>query len=320
MAAKCPSRVRVRESLCSSLPPEVWIHILSYHTDLAHLWIVCRRVSSTLRACAEYTFGEHFLKDVHIDFQLEKYNLGGKSKRPEIPVRFARLGKREEKEVAWYGAKRAVKESLHNGHGKREKERHDMVMSRWEENVKGWKPEMPNYTIRIGDLVNDTALPGLDINVAAREIRFEWKKMLHLFFREYERLQVLKKEWQSKTTKQFRTNNKRLAKGEKLIAADFPSPWSIAGLEIRKCIRRQRLKEQYGENEEMMWAIDSLKHFEHYSATTGITKAFKLDADLPGAGLGEKWFGSTNLVQELYLDEWSCLHRIDTKIEHLQSE
>ncbi|KAH7359838.1 hypothetical protein BKA66DRAFT_472152 [Pyrenochaeta sp. MPI-SDFR-AT-0127] len=319
MAAKRPSRVRVREPVCSSLPPEVWIHILSYHTDLAHLWVDCRRVSSTLRACAEYTFGEYFLKDVHIDFQLEKYNLGGKSKRPEVPVTFARLGKREEKEVAWYGDKRA-KETLGHGRGKREQERYDMVMYRWEENLRGWKPEMPNYTIRIGDLVNDTALPGLDIIVAEREIRFEWKKMLHLFFREHERLLDLKKDWRTRTAKIIRANNKRLAKGEKLMAADFPPPWSVAGLEIRKHIRRARLKEQYIEDEEMIWAIDSLRHFEQYGAATGITRAFKLDADLPGAGLGEKWFGSTNLVQELYLDEWSCLHRIDTKIEHMQSE
>jgi hypothetical protein len=27
-----------------------------------------------------------------------------------------------------------------------------------------------------------------------------------------------------------------------------------------------------------------------------------------------------NLVQELYLDEWSSMHRIDTKVEHVKGE
>jgi hypothetical protein len=69
----------------------------------------------------------------------------------------------------------------------------------------------------------------------------------------------------------------------------------------------------------MLWAIDSLKHFEQYGAASGNARALKLDPDIPGAGLGEKWFGSISLVQELYLDEWSCMNRIDTKIDHLRN-
>jgi hypothetical protein len=36
--------------------------------------------------------------------------------------------------------------------------------------------------------------------------------------------------------------------------------------------------------------------------------------------VGEKWFGSVNLVQELYLDEWSCMHRIDLRSEEVRGE
>lgn len=318
MAKKRPPPAHVRQPLCASLPPEVWINIFRYHTDLAHLWITCRRISSTHRACAEHAFGEYFLQDVHIDFQLEKYNLGGKSKRPEVPVSFDRLGKRDEKELAWYRDQRAA-HTLGDGQGKKSQEQYARVMRRWEENVKGWKPEMPNYTISISGLVNDTALPGLHIDIAEREIRFKWRDMLHLFFREYERLQILKEVWQTSTTKRIQQNNMRIKKGEKLMPADYPLPWHTAEAEIRKDIRRARLKEHYRDDEEMIWAINSLSHFEQYGAASGNAKVFTLDVDLPEAGLGGKWFGRSTLVQELFLDEWSCMHRIDTKLEHLRS-
>ncbi|KAH6868512.1 hypothetical protein BKA58DRAFT_196178 [Alternaria rosae] len=319
MASKAPRRTTARELFCPSLPAEVWINVFRYHTDLAHLWNVVRRVSPTLRACVEHAFGEHFLKEIHIDFQLEKYNLGGKSKRPEVSTRLARRGKGKDKLTAWFKDERPDPGSEKAG-GKKDREHYHKVTRRWEENVKNWKAEMPNYTISIGDLlVNDTELPDLSIDVAAREINFNWKNMLQLFFREQERLRILKDEWHIKTAKKIQANNARLKKGEKLMPSDYPPPWSTAEAEIRKDIRRARLKEHYRDDEQMVWAIDSLKHFEQYGAAAGSAKALKLNPDLPGAGLGEKWFGSVNLVQELYLDEWSCMHRIDTKVEHIRN-
>jgi len=317
VAKKVPSKV-VRAPLCPSLPAEVWINILRYHTDLGHLWNTVRRVSSTLRACVERAFGEYFLQEIHIDFQLEKYNLGGKSKRPEVSTRFVRRGKGEEGDIAWFKDSHPDADSRREK-GKRGREHHLKIMRRWEENVDNYKAEMPNYTISVGDCVNDTALPGLSLNIATREIKLEWKKMLQLFFREQDRLLVLKARYQADTAKKIQLNNARLKKGEKLMPADYPIPWATAGAEIRKEIRRARLKEHYREDEEMVWAIESLKHFQQYgAAAAGSARALKLDAELPGAGLGEKWFGSQNLVQELYLDEWSCMHRIDTKVEHIR--
>ena len=321
MATKNSSLSCIRVSRCPSLPPEVWINVFSYHTDLAHLWLACRRVSSTLRACVEYAFAEYFLYDVCIDFQLEKYNLGGRSKRPEVPVTFDRLGKCSDKEMAWFSDKRP-QDTIRDGNGNATKAQEHLIktMRRWEENVHGWKPEMPNYTISICGIVNDTALPGLKINIQEREIRFEWRKMLHLFFREHEQFHALKHVWQAETAKRIRANNARLAKREKLMPTDFPQPWSTAEAEIRKQVRRARLKDSYNNDEQMLWAIDSLKHFEQYGAASDSAKALKLNPDLPGAGVGEKWFGGVNLVQELYLDEWSCMHRIDTKTEHLRTD
>jgi hypothetical protein len=304
---------------CPSLPPELWIRILTYNIDLTHLWTTCRHVSHTFRAYTEQVFAESVIRNTYIDFQLEKYNLGGKSKRPEIPTSFERfeLGiKREDggrdRTLVWFKDKRRKSEIA----GGKKKE-YDRIVGRWADNVKGLEAQMPNYTIRIGGLVNDTALPELGMQVADREISFDWRKMFTLFFREQALLRNLKAAWQTDTEAKIKSNNQRLAKGEKLCVADYPSPWPVAEIEIRKQIRRKRLAEHYADNEEMVWAIGSLKHFENHGASSGSGKAFKLNPDLPGAGLGEKWIGSVNLVQGLYLDEWSCMHRIDTKVEHV---
>lgn len=271
---------------------------------------------------------------VQIDFQLEKYNLGGKSKRPEVPVQFVGLGKRGPdnakgrgkkvgqgtgKEIAIFRDKRAKCDVGTSGQGKKAQQEYERVMKRWEENVRLSKPEMPNYIISVDGLINDTALPGLDIVLDKREIQLQWKPMLQLFFRECERLRALKTKWQRNTIKTIRENNRKVAKGEKLMPADYPVSMAAAEMEMRKEIRRARLREHYANDEQMVWAIDSLKHFDNYGTAMGGSKAIKLNADLPGAGLGEKWFGSLNLVQELYLDEWSCMHRLDLKIETIRN-
>ncbi|KAF1976480.1 hypothetical protein BU23DRAFT_627973 [Bimuria novae-zelandiae CBS 107.79] len=295
MDQKCTSR-------CPSLPPEIWIRILTYNTDLNHLWTVCRNVSTHFRAYTEQVFAESVIRNTHIDFHLEKYNQGGKSKRPEVPTSFARFalgiklenGEREKTLVCFQDHRR--KSDIAGGR----KKDYDRIMERWESNVNEWKPQMPNYTIRVDNIVNDTELPGLDINIAMRQIQFDW--------RHAESEDIMKK------------NKERLTKGERLAADDYPTSRAAAEEETRKQIRRKRLREYYAGDERMLWAVGSLEHFEKHSALHSSSKAFKLNPDLPGTGIGEKYFGSVNLVQELYLDEWSCMHRIDTKVEHLKDE
>lgn len=311
-----------RTPRCPSLPPELWIRILTYHTDLTHLWAECRHVSSLFRAYTEQAFADSVIRNTYIDFHLEKYNLGGKSKRPEVPTSYSQFqlglklenGERD-KAVVCFRDHRRISEVA----GGRRKE-YNRIMERWESNVREWKPQMPNYTVRIGTIVNDTELPGLSVDITSREIQFDWRQMFTLFFREQKLLQILRSKWQAKSEAKIVDNQKRLAKGEHLLPTDYPLPLAAAEIEMRKDIRRKRLKQYYAENDEMVWAIDSLKHFENHGASGGSGKAFKVNPDLPGAGIGEKYFGSVNLVQELYLDEWSCMHRIDTKSEHVKGE
>ncbi|KAF2451047.1 hypothetical protein P171DRAFT_151455 [Karstenula rhodostoma CBS 690.94] len=311
-----------RSPQCPSLPPELWIRILTYNNDLTHLWTVCRNVSSHFRAYTEQVFADSVLRNMNIDFHLEKYNLGGKSKRPEVPTSFARFvpgiklenGDREKTLVCFRDQRK--KSEIASGM----KKEYNRIMERWESNVKEWKPEMPNYTIQIGSNVNDTELSDLSIDIATRQIEFNWRHTLTLFFREQALLRFLRARWEAESEKTMERNKKRLANREHLTADDYPMPRALAEVEMRKQIRRKRLREHYITNEHMVWAIGSLERFENHSSSYGSSRAFKVNPELPGTGVGEKFFGSVNLVQELYLDEWSCMHRIDTKMEHIQGE
>jgi hypothetical protein len=298
---------KAREPLCPSLPPEIWINIFSYHVDLAHLWNKCRCISSTLRACAERAFGENFLQYVCIEFLLERHNLGGKRgpHEPAISVKFARLGKGNER-IAWFRGHKIMTPWLKD-------KTHNMIMQRWQENVEKRKPELPNYTICIGDMVNDTQIPGLTVNVEECEVQFDWRGMLQLFFREQARLEVLMTRWQKDHPPDDQTGTSLMVKGGKPASIDAPVSWQAIEAEVRRDIRRARLREHFRDNEEMVWAIDSLKYFERADSSKWSSASPKMLPHLPGAGLGERWFGSTNLVQELYLDECSSLNRIDTQ-------
>jgi hypothetical protein len=307
----------VRAPLCPSLPPELWIRILSYHSNLTHLWLTCRAVSSTFRAYTEQVFAEYVLRDTHIAFTLEKYNLGGKSRRPEIAVEFTHFS--GDKRLAYFRVRRGDEEGVMTGGKGGERQRkwrqrlgipEKSVIERWEERVKSSRAEMPNYTIRIGDMTNDTALPGLSVDGEKKEISVEWRGMFRCFFREQERFEVLKKRWMA----QVALNVQKMEKGEKIIVENMHLPWSVAETQIRKDVRRKRLRDYYDEqgNEEMVWAVDSLECYEDLRRDDGgVVRSL---AEIPGAGLGERWFGSTYWVQALHMDESDCLHRIDCKI------
>ena len=218
------------EPLCPSLPPEIWINIFSHCHDLSHLWNTCRRVSPTLKACAERAFGAFHLKHVQVEFQLDKWNLGGKRgpHEPAITLEFERLGKGEEESVAWFSGHfrghKAVK-------GAKNDKTEEVIMKRWLENVKNRKPELPNYTISVGSMVNDTHIPGLIVGSEGYNARLEWREMLELFFREQARLEELKAAWQGRRSPD---RDARLAKKSKTTSVEcVSSSWQDAAADVR---------------------------------------------------------------------------------------
>lgn len=302
-----------REPLCPSLPPEIWINIFSFCHDLSHLWHTCRRISPTLKACAERAIGEDFLRDVRIEFMLDRHNLGGKRgpHEPAITLEFERLGKGAETSTAWFTGH-------FRGHkivdaGMRDKTK-AVIMQRWHENVERRKPELPNYTISIGNMVNDTRIPGLIVDAEDYKMQLDWRGMLQLFFREQARLEDLKAEWQDDHPSSHQSIARRKIKGSKASSMEPSSSWPDNEADFRRNIRRARLKEHYHDNAEMIWAIDSLEYFEKADSAKWSSTSPRMLPHLPGAGLGERWFGSTNVVQELYLDECSSMNRIDTQM------
>ncbi|KAF1930210.1 uncharacterized protein M421DRAFT_59399 [Didymella exigua CBS 183.55] len=309
----------VRETLCSSLPPEIWINIFRFSHDLAHLWHTCRRISPTLKACAERAVGEYFLGHVRIEFMLDRHNLGGKRgpHEPAITLEFERLGKGDDACVAYFSGH-------FRGHrivdaGMRDKTK-AVIMQRWHENVKRRKPELPNYTISIGDAVNDTHIPGLVIDNDDYKMQLSWKNMLELFFREQARQEQLKVIWEDQHPSRHQAASTRKSQGAKSSSTKPTSSWQHVESDTRRTIRRARLRGHYHNNAEMLWAIDSLKYFENADSTKWSSMSPQMLPHLPGAGLGERWFGSTNVVQELYLDECSSMNRIDTQMKILSKE
>ncbi|KAF2731523.1 hypothetical protein EJ04DRAFT_579073 [Polyplosphaeria fusca] len=309
----------LRTPVCPTLPPELWIRILSHHPDPAHLWTTCRTLSRTFLAYTEQVFAEYHLRNTSVIFPLEKYNLGGQTKRPEAEVEFERFGDGPRKVTAYFGLKgRTIGEVEHQGKKRRVGKwlTEDEIMKRWEDRMQERSAKMPGYLIRIGTFVNDTHLPNLSFDPIRREISFEWRGMFTAFFREQLQLRALKKRWEKDSAKKFEENRKQLAKGEKLSVDDLPKSWASMEVELRKKIRRARLKEWYKDDEEMVWALGSLKQFENYHTAS----ARRPLPDILGLRVGERWNLSLHVLQGLYLDEWSCMHRIDTKVEHLAQE
>ncbi|KAJ4988485.1 hypothetical protein SVAN01_06102 [Stagonosporopsis vannaccii] len=302
-----------RKPLCPSLPPEIWINIFSYCHDLPHLWNSCRRVSPTLKACAERAFSGNHLENVRIEFLLDRHNLGGKRgpHEPAITLEFERIGKGNEEGIAWFSGH-------FRGHKVVDAWMRDktkaVIMQRWHENVANRKPELPNYTISIGNMVNDTDIPGLVVDGADYKMRLEWRGMLKLFFREQARLEGLRAKSLGERPSSSQAAPARKAKGRKPVAEEATPSRQDMEADTRRDVRRTRLKEHYHANAEMVWAIDSLKYFEKADSAKWSSESPSMLPHLPGAGLGERWFGSTNLVQELYLDECSSMNRIDTQM------
>jgi hypothetical protein len=270
------------------LPPEIWMNIFQFHTSLTHLWTTCRQVSSTLRACVEHTFSTLYLEDIHILFYVDRYNPGDRA-RFQVGVGFGRLGTGESKELAWFSEEKEIERTEQ----KRILNDNPARIIRWEQNIGKMKPEFPAYTIRIGTMINDTALPGLKVDVKKREISFEWRKALDLFFREEVRRETLYTRWKAESALP-------------LGLGQVQDP-EIVQFGMRRLARRTRVHEAYAHDERMAWATASLQHFRPGPAAI-------LSPDLPGAGPDEKWFGSADIVQDMYLDEAICLNRIQNRL------
>ncbi|KAF2658203.1 hypothetical protein K491DRAFT_690353 [Lophiostoma macrostomum CBS 122681] len=374
-----------------SLPPELWIRILSQHTDLSHLWTTCRRVSRDFLAYAEQVFAEyHLRRNVEVRFYLERHNLGGRGRGRgrgrgkergsgwgmEVETGYLRFredggevcscGKAHagdnggdgggesgeggmaqvKRRLVYFSSKQREDGAIIDvdwiprhkknakGGSKNKKPTSAEMLQRWESNIANIRPEMPNYTIRIGHLVNDTALPGLTFCGEERAVAFDWRGMFARFFREVERGRMMERKYTESLVSEENGHNSLHPAPTPTPPTTKPTPSNPHRPAFAKLIRRARLREAYSHpnshanshfhsnvlarDDEKIWAIDSMTFYEQSRGTDG--RVMRPLSEIPGAGLGEKWFGSVSVLQEMVLDEWSCLDRIERMVEEGREE
>ena len=162
------------------VPPEIWQLVFSKITkqhDLGHLWTQCRQVSRTFRAGVEYIFLIKQLPRTEIIFY----------------ERWCWLRRRNEPPPFEYDGAAMVYDRLESDrsvavfrcitHGV------SIYSAHWSSIPKSCFPSPvpylivgPQHLVRIRGEVNDTELPGLEINEQKREISFDWREAYNRFF------------------------------------------------------------------------------------------------------------------------------------------
>ncbi|OJD37370.1 heterogeneous nuclear ribonucleoprotein r [Diplodia corticola] len=188
---------------CPPLPVELWVRIISniaHSNVIPHVWLSCRRVSRTVRAAAEEAFLHRHLKPrTHIKFR----DLGmvpdshGWKHYLNLTLEFDRLS--EDRKRVVFSNRRALREEEEEedeGEDEEEGRRHekaveDALTERWraamrlyQGNGYGCRIDLSPYTITVRQIINDTELPGLEIDYEAREMSFDWRAMFDRLFGE----------------------------------------------------------------------------------------------------------------------------------------
>ncbi|KAL0261830.1 hypothetical protein SLS55_003262 [Diplodia seriata] len=182
---------------CPALPVELWIRIISCITNsnvIPHVWLSCRRVSRCVRAATEEAFLHRHLKPrTHVKFR----DLGmvpdsaGWKHYLGLTLEFDRLS--EDRTRAVFGNKRRIDDDDEDEEEEEEQEQvvEDALTARWRAAMKlyqgdgdGCRFDLSPYTITVRQIVNDTELPGLEVDYEGREMSFDWRGMFDRLFGE----------------------------------------------------------------------------------------------------------------------------------------
>lgn len=198
------------------LPVELWAHIVGFITDSRYLprtWLHFRRVSRAFKYATEMAFvGKHL---PHADLVFKEHQAGGVHDAdanlifPKVVFKFDRLAD---------GGSRAVFARKHPVEALREvrissctedgsnysdsRNLFDLSIRRWRESMEPYVSSQsaksreyvrPPHALAIRRVVNDTALPGLEVDYEKHEISVLWGPMLSLLFGEEEYIKWAKK-------------------------------------------------------------------------------------------------------------------------------
>ncbi|KAH7057252.1 hypothetical protein B0J12DRAFT_738049 [Macrophomina phaseolina] len=188
--AESPHPSSSSSSNCPPLPFELWVRIVASITNsnlIPHVWLSCRRVSRLLRAATEEAFLIRHLKPrTRITFG----DLGmvrdrrGKKVYLKLVLAFDRLAEGDRGRAVFRDAKVDAKV---RGRGVEE-----ALVERWKDAMRLYRGggdgdgriDLPPYTVAVRQVVNDSELPGLEVDYERREVSFDWRGMFDMLFGE----------------------------------------------------------------------------------------------------------------------------------------
>lgn len=190
-----------RELRCPPLPLEVWECIIAQIDAKYHprTWLNIRRVSHLLKAATEHIFATEHLPQSRIEFRPLVLREASLSRNPEvIQIQLSFEGLSDNGNRAIFTSKngfhdlKSIGVSSH-AHGAN-KTVYDAFLHRWNELGRPYtqtRPSIedlcfPNHCFVLYRDVNDTELPGVQIDLKRVTVSFLWKQMLSIFYGEIE--------------------------------------------------------------------------------------------------------------------------------------
>ncbi|KAK8122892.1 hypothetical protein PG984_011562 [Apiospora sp. TS-2023a] len=243
---------------CPYLPLEVWTRIIGFVTDchyLPRVWLNCRRVSHAFKAATETAFISRHFPHTHIEFDVRRKEVlrdvdGNKVGLDDIVVKFSHLS--EDRERAVFVGERAYEEDktrLSSG-----RTMYDVLIGNWRRRLTKYMEDptipinWPCHMLYVRREVNDTVLPGLQIDFDKVEVSVLWKPMLSMLYGETKYLK-----WAQKVESQSIAENelaKRFHAGE-ISLDEFIRSAATASERTDKVqheVRRQRLLRWHEKN------------------------------------------------------------------------
>ncbi|KAI0469220.1 hypothetical protein F4859DRAFT_487400 [Xylaria cf. heliscus] len=172
------------------LPTEVYVHIVEFITDpydLPHVWLNFRRVSRNFKAITELVFARKHLPHTIIDFPApthETYTLS---------LQFEKLAGDDDERAVFSCNRQDDPESAEVSPSDNDDEEYTLsdISVMWRRRFyKHSRPppetavSIPPHILSVRCIINETALPGLEVNWERPTISVLWKEMLTALFGE----------------------------------------------------------------------------------------------------------------------------------------
>ena len=274
-----------------SLPLELWVQIIGSITDsryLPRVWLNFRRVSRTFKEATEMAFISTHLRHAELSFrecQASVHDLQANLVYPHVILRFDRLARDDRGRAVF--TRRQPAESLKQvrvvGAGP-DDNLFDLSIRRWRASLEPYataaaSPEKPYarppHALSVRRIVNDTALPGLEVDFEKHEVSVQWAPMLSLLFGEEEYKKWAKKiDYQHSSVRESRQHMMDMVLSGDMGYEEYEDVWwdytKRRDKRVHEAVRHARLK-RYGHdcvvNRDDLWkchALDAVRRYKQF--------------------------------------------------------